>query len=103
MPVGVILLVALAQLADAFTFALGVRIVGIDAELNPLTRAAFQVDGLSLALALKLAFAVTLCALIALLRGAPRWQSRLAAGIAGGLGVAGAIGNVLATTPNWLH
>lgn len=99
----VVLIVALAQAADAITFALGVRLVGIDAELNPLTRAAFQTDGLGMALALKVAFGIVLCALVASLRGAPRWSVRFGAGIAAGLGVAGAVGNLIATTPHWLR
>ncbi|HEX8939012.1 MAG TPA: hypothetical protein VF763_02525 [Candidatus Limnocylindrales bacterium] len=100
MTLGVVLIVALAQAADAVTFAWGVRIVGIDAEMNPLTRAVFSAEGLGPAIILKIAFAVTLCALLAMLRGAPRWHGRLAAGIAGGLGIAGAVGNVLATFPH---
>ncbi len=102
MPLAV-LFVALAQVADAVTFAIGVRYVGIDDELNPLARLAFHTDGLPLALGLKLALAVLLCSLVALMRGSPRWPARLAAGIAGGLGILGAVGNTLAALPFLLH
>ncbi len=98
-----LILVAAAQAADAATFAIGVHFVGIGAELNPLTQAAYRADGLGMALALKVALAVALLSLVALMRYAPRWNLRLAVAIAAGLGLAGAIGNTLAAAPHLIR
>ncbi len=91
-----IFVVAVAQAADAITFAFGVPVVGIGAEMNPLARAAFATGGMAMALGLKICLAVVLCSIIALYR-APGWRKHGLVAVAGGLGVAGAVGNVMAT------
>ena len=91
-----ILIVALAQAADAVTFAIGVPVVGIHAELNPLARAAFDTGGMALALALKAALALILCSLVAMYRR-HGWRQAGLVVVAGGMGVLGTVGNVFAT------
>lgn len=88
--------VALAQAADAITLAIGVPIVGIHDELNPLARLAY-LDGGGIwgTLAFKAVLVAIMLAIIAHFGRTPRQQLVLAA-IAGGMGLVGAFGNLLA-------
>ncbi len=90
-----LLFVVLAQAADGITLALGVPIVGIQAEQNPLARAAYAVGGIEATLALKALLVFAMLAVISVFGRTPN-QRRFLAAIAGGMGLFGAAANVLA-------
>lgn len=90
-----LLFVALAQAADAITFAIVAPIVGIRGELNPLGRLTYMDATMWGTFAFKGALVVVMLVIIAHFQNKPRLQLILAA-IAGGLGLVGALSNVLA-------
>lgn len=90
-----LLFVVLAQAADGITLALGVPVVGIQAEQNPLARDAYAWAGIWGALGLKAVLVTIMVAVIALF-GKTRRQRLILASIAGGMGLFGATANVVA-------
>jgi uncharacterized membrane protein YqjE len=95
MAVSLILFVLAAQAADAITLVLGLPVVGIRAEENPLVRAAYANGGLAAVLAGKALLTLNMVVLIAIYRGSRR-RRRVLAGIAGGVGLLGAFANLSA-------
>jgi hypothetical protein len=90
-----LLFVLLGQAADAVTLALGLPVVGIHAEVNPLARAVYADGGLPAVFVAKAIMALAMVALVAYYRGAGRRRLALA-WVAGGAGLLGAAGNTLA-------
>lgn len=87
--------VVLAQAADALTLALGVPVVGIHAEQNPLARMAYADGGIFATLLFK-AVIVAVMVTIIWYFGRTQKQRLVLAAIAGGMGLFGTFGNILA-------
>ncbi len=90
-----LLFVALAQAADGITLAIGAPVVGIQAEQNPLARWIYIDGGVAATLAFKAVLAIAMLAIIARF-GQTRRHRMLLAAIAGGMGLFGTVGNLLA-------
>jgi hypothetical protein len=87
--------VIVAQAADILTLAIGVPVVGINAEANPLARSLYLHWGIMGDVALKVVAVAFMVAILAVYRGTER-RRRVLAALAGGVGLFGAFFNVVA-------
>ncbi len=91
----VFLFVIAAQAADAVTLALGAPVVGIRAEQNPLARQVYSDGGVLATFGFKAVLVAMMIGVIAYF-GRTKRQRIILAAIAGGMGIFGTVGNILA-------